>query len=171
MPEDAATKVCPLCAETIKAAAKICPYCRKAQGRWLFVSRFDVMAITAMIVALAAFVVLAGLLHNGRRFSPTRGEIKILSAQQVTDRSDDQTNSVVDGILTNCSRYAWKTGDFEVRYYDENGKLTNLDFSSDQFTVLAHSEHSFHLVFSEKSFPKFSHYQVFLDSAKDPNAW
>jgi hypothetical protein len=34
MAENESTKVCPHCAEIIKAAAKVCPHCRYWQKKW-----------------------------------------------------------------------------------------------------------------------------------------
>jgi hypothetical protein len=167
MPEDAPTKVCPLCAETIKAAARVCPYCRKSQKRFLFINRFDVLAIVTGLVFIATIGLIVDYFDNGRSFSSSRNKIAVLNSQLAVAR-----NVVMTGVLTNKSEFAWRNFEFEVRYLDGSGKLVDVDTGSDDFVVLSHGDHSFHLNFSpRRTIPEHASYQVTVRSASAPGRW
>jgi RNA polymerase subunit RPABC4/transcription elongation factor Spt4 len=53
MAEGIESKVCPSCAETIKAAAKVCPFCRSKLDRWAHYREL-LIAAPGLIVAVAA---------------------------------------------------------------------------------------------------------------------
>jgi hypothetical protein len=166
------TKVCPLCAETIKAKAKVCPHCRKVQKRWLFCSRYDAVAFASAFVFIGTVYLLGNMFIEGRNFSSSRDKIAVLNSQVGIESSSEQTNVVVTGLLTNRSDYAWRTGEFEVRFLDASGKIADVDFRSDGFTVMPHNDHSFSLtLYSRKSIPEHTSRKITIRSASDPDAW
>lgn len=172
MAEAEQTKVCPLCAETIKAAAKVCPHCRKSQKRWLFASRFDWLALATPLVFFGTIYLLGNLFIDGRSFTPSRDKFEVLSSQAAVNVASDYTNVVVSGVLTNGSDYAWRTGEFEIRFLDASGKLVDVGVSSDGFVVLAHNDHSFSLtLYSMKLIPEHASRRIKILSANDPSAW
>ena len=172
MAENEQTKVCPLCAETIKAAAKVCPHCHKIQKRWLFITQYDLLGIVTLLLVVGTVWILVKLFAEGRSFSSSRDKITVLSSQLAVDANSDDTNVVVSGILTNASNYAWNTKEFEVRFYDSSGKIVDTGSGEDGFTVLPHSDHSFQItLYSRKSIPEHSSRKVILRSAGDPDAW
>jgi hypothetical protein len=172
MAENESTKVCSLCAETIKAAAKVCPHCRKIQKRWLFITRYDLAVLAMGFLAVGTVVWSVNMFSNGRNFSSSRDKVEVLSSQLVVDSSRENTNVIVSGILTNGSDYEWDMGNFEVRYLNNFGKIVDVDSGSDNFTVLPHSDHAFHLtLWSRKSIPEHASCKVFVRSAKDSSAW
>lgn len=173
MPEDGTTKVCPLCAETIKAAAKICPHCRKAQNRWLFfVSRFDFFAVCAMIVLPGLVWLLVQLLTPIKSFARYQNQIQILSSTFSVHRSSDSTNLVVDGTLTNESDYAWRVGEFEVRYFGKDGQVADVLHGEDNFEVLPHAEHTYHFEeYNMTAFPDYPNNKTLIRSASDPRTY
>ena len=172
MAETEPTKICPLCAETIKAAAKVCPHCRKVQGRGFFMSLNDWTGIGALIFLIAAVYVVIRLVGDGRDFGSSRGKVAVLSTQSDIEVSSSITNEFVFGVMTNASDYAWARVRFEVRFLDESGRLVYLENASDDFTVLAHSDHSFRLLLDNyKSVPKHAECKVLVCSASDPNVW
>ena len=172
MLENKPTKVCPLCAETIKAAAKVCPHCRRVQTRWFFINEYDLMAVMSVILFAGASFVCFKVFGEGRNFSSSRGKIIVLSSHASVEAHHDYTNVVVSGVLTNASDYAWNLGMFEVRYLDMAGKVVDADEGSGGFTVLSHSEHSFRLtLYSRKTVPDHVSQQVQVRSASDPGFW
>lgn len=167
MPEDGATKVCPLCAETIKAAAKICPHCRKKQAPGIYISPYDMVAILSF-VAFLLFAVLLTLSLNGRRFSPNRDRIDVLKSHAEIQRTQYSTNLLVVGILTNSSDFSWTVQEFEVRFIDSKGVVL-ADNGDDDVKVLPHADHAFRFyLYGHKALPKYDLLQVRVTSAFDP---
>lgn len=172
MSENEQAKICPLCAETIKAAARVCPHCRKIQRRGLFITKYDLLALAMPLLVLGTFFLLDQMFAKGRSFSPSRDKIEVLSSQMMVGDCGYSTNVVVSGILTNRSDYAWQMIEFEVRYLDGSGKIIDVDSGSDGFTVLPHSDHSFHLtLYSRQSIPEHTSHKILIRSATDQNAW
>ena len=172
MAETEQTKVCPLCAETIKAAAKVCPHCRRPQNRWFFINEYDLMAVLSVILFAGAVFVAFKIFGEGRDFATSRDKITVLSSQFLIEANHDYTNVVVSGILTNASEYAWNLGEFEVRFLDAAGKVIDADESSSGSTVLSHSERSFRLtLYARTTVPNHVSYKVLVKSASDPVFW
>jgi hypothetical protein len=74
MAETERTKVCPLCAETIKAAAKVCPYCRKSQRGWASFKVYDLGALAAALFFIGAIFFNCLLAPNKKRLRPGQGQ-------------------------------------------------------------------------------------------------
>jgi len=174
MAENEPTKICPLCAETIKAAAKVCPHCRKVQKRWLFVTRYDLLALATAAVFIVTICLLPKLFFGSRSFSSSRNKIVVLNSKLSLSVQEmgGSTNVVAMGILTNSSDYSWRMGEFELRFLNATGNVIDAATGrdSDGFTVLPHSDHSFRLVFySQSSIPEHAGYAVSVRSASDPH--
>lgn len=174
--ENEQTKVCRLCAETIKAAAKVCPYCRVSQRGWFFINIFNLMAILAVVAYMITAGLIASLPRSERIFSPIRDRIEVLSSQLSVNASTYGTNILIVGVLTNGSPYAWQLDgydDFEVRFFDKDGKTVDSgksEGSDDKFTILPGSDHSFRIYFRRKTIPEHASYRIYVQSAKDPKA-
>ncbi len=170
MAESEQTKVCPLCAETIKAVAKVCPHCRKYQYWWAFITTHDVLAVLPILILVWTAWALMEMFYSGRDFSSSRDKIEVLNSQLALDVTSYSTNVIVSGVLTNGSDYAWNIGEFEVRFFDDSGKLADADKASTIFTVLPHSNDSFKItLYSRNSIPKYASHKVLVQSAHDPN--
>ena len=170
MPDNEQTKVCPLCAETIKAAAKVCPHCRKSQRRWVFMTRYDFTAIVFALLLPVTFYIFCKIFYNGRDFALDRDKIKVLDFHFAVDKNRYETNVVMSGVLTNESEYSWDIAHLEVRYLNNSGKVFDVDHSEDGgFTVMPHSDHSFQLtLYERKVVPQYSDCEVKVVSARDP---
>lgn len=172
MTETEPTKICPLCAETIKAKAKVCPHCHKAQRRWFIGSRYDAVAFASAFIFIGTVCVIGNLFFEGRKFSSGRDQITVLNSRVGIECSSEQTNVVVSGLLTNRSDYAWLVRDFEVRFLDASGKIVDVAPSMDGFTVMPHNDHSFSLtLYSRKSIPEHASRKITIRSASDPDVW
>lgn len=167
------TKVCPLCAEIIKAAAKICPYCRRSQNRWVFLSVYDLVMILTVLLFVSSSLMLVHWMDHGRTFSPGRDRIEVLSSQLALDATEFGTNVVVVGILSNSSPYAWTLAgkrDMEVRFFDRDGRTVDAvkPYWDEEFTILPQSDHSFRSYLDRKSIPNHASYKIYVKSAQDP---
>src|SRR5208283_239165 len=84
MAENEPTKVCPLCAETIKAAAKVCPHCRHWQKKWslqnpqIAVTLYSLVMIVVLI-GVGAFV--DKMFGPKEQFAVYRDEIRVINSQ------------------------------------------------------------------------------------------
>jgi hypothetical protein len=171
MGETEQTKVCPLCAETIKAAAKVCPYCRKSQGQWFFLNLYDLSAIAAVLICIAAIVPLISLSQTKRDFSLDRDKVGVLELHFTPAGATAKTNMVAFGIITNDSEHSWAIERFEIRYLDNKGKLLGMDDQPEEFTILPKSNHSFRLdLDSYSSAPDYARCEVKVLSANDPRS-
>lgn len=178
MAETGQTKVCRLCAETIKAEAKVCPYCRAGQRRRYVLTIHDWIMILTLLFFGGSIYLTLQLLEHGRAFSPPRDRIDVLYSRlgfRVTKWGSSprwETNIVVVGTMTNASPYAWAVGgisEVEVRFFDRDGKITDTDrLSGEEFTILPHSDHSFRFYVHRKSIPEYANYRIYVRSAENP---
>ena len=163
------TKVCPLCAETIKAAAKVCPHCRRSQRRWAVLTRFDLAMIVTFLLFISSIVLVIWLTEHGRTFTPIRDRIEVLSSLWTVKTDKLYTNIMVVGVVSNSSPYAWNVSDMEVRFFDRNGKLTNAaEIWGDHFTILPDADHAFRFYLDRKSVPEHASYKISVRKAYDP---
>lgn len=133
------TKVCPQCAETIKAAARVCPRCRTPLTfKGLFFPFVFPMVI--LIAIYSPFLLLLWWQRdvNGheREFDPGHDKITVYDTRQHYSQSG-QTNYITTvGFLRNESAHAWKSIQLEVRYFNEQGKLTDTKTETLSFQTL-----------------------------------
>jgi hypothetical protein len=170
MAETEQTKVCPHCAETIKAAAKVCPYCRKSRRQRANLTPSEFCVTLTTVLVLGTLLVIARDLWRPRDFGPDKNKVLVTSFHFDLAKNRFSTNLVVIGVLTNASKHSWRLDELEIRYFDTNRKL--LDFrnqSIDDFTILPNSDHAFSLnLYSPKSAPNFATCTVQVVSAYDP---
>jgi len=126
MAENESTKVCPLCAETIKTAAKVCPHCRHWQKRWSLQNPQIGMTlwILVSVVALACFGTFYDKAFGPKeQFATYRDEISVVSSQFSHRLSGSNLVIAVVGTLTNRSDIGWKDVGVEAQFFDRSGKL------------------------------------------------
>jgi len=183
MAENEQTKVCPLCAETIKAAAKVCPHCRHWQTKPLL-TNFQVMqsiasimlgvGIVAAIIGLGYF--LEHLIGPKRDFAAYQSRIAVVSSEVSFRMSGSNLTVSVVGVLTNQSEFAWKSVGLEARLFDKDGKLIDVIQASDSsysgVVVLPHAEAGFKIQSkATKNELEYATHKVFVGTAKDFKAW
>jgi hypothetical protein len=149
MAENEQTKVCPLCAETIKAAARVCPHCRYWQKQWSFRSP----AVSVIFFVAVCFVVLfyldafyGQLFGQKRDFTPYQNQITIVNSETSFRIANSNLMVSVIGVVTNQTAFGWKNIGMEAQFLDGNGKMIDVivaDGGYWGFTVLPHSEASF----------------------------
>jgi hypothetical protein len=176
---EAETKICPLCAETIKAGAKVCPHCRHFQTRWSLQN--PVMLASIWFVFVFAVLVCIGTFWE-RAFGPKqefalyRDQIDIVRSQCSQRVIGSNLLNTVVGTLTNRSDVAWKDVGVEGQFFDKTGKLIDaITVNADDFhgvTVLPHGEAAFKI--EGKALRPEADYKtnlIVVRWAKDVNAW
>jgi hypothetical protein len=123
------TKVCPLCAETIKAAAKVCPHCRRWQKRWSFgnpyagVIVFVVVCFVALIYLNAFYDQLFG---QKRDFTPYQNQITVVNSETSFRIANSNLMVSVIGVVTNQTDFGWKQIGMEAQFFDGNGRMIDV---------------------------------------------
>jgi hypothetical protein len=125
MGEGEQTKVCPLCAETIKAAARVCPHCQSKLGRfarW----RYEVGIPFVVLVLLGEWIALVAWIApddkmKGRCFAGHQADLRVdhVSLGEVGNKVTFQ----ITGVVTNMGNYPWRVREIEVRVLGYDGEL------------------------------------------------
>ena len=143
------TKVCPLCAETMKSAAKVCPHCRHWQNKWSLRNPHMWISLVALfyIVLIIFFATFYDDLFGQKRdFTPYQNQNVVVNSEtSFRIVSSNLTVSVV-GVVTNQSDFGWKDIGMEAQFFDGNSKMIDViqaqgDYRG--FAILPHSEASF----------------------------
>jgi hypothetical protein len=179
MNESAETKVCPHCAETIKAAAKVCPHCRYAQKRWSLYNP-QMLATVWMILC---FVAMAGLgiffekaFGPKEQFATYRDDIAVVGSQFSHRISDSNLVNTVVGMLTNRSDVEWKDVGVEARFFDKSGKeIDAITVKAEDYravAILPHGEVAFKIE-SVAARPEadYDSYKAVVRWAKNASEW
>jgi len=142
------TKVCPMCAETIKAAAKVCPFCRSKQARFALWQQELPIAATGLALAIMTIVVLTWMAPDedgvgGRSFSGHRNDLVLLNT--TLDRVASNGDFWLTGVITNRGQYPWRVHELEVRFVDQHGNLLDARHPGvkELFVVQPRQEHGF----------------------------
>jgi hypothetical protein len=183
MAEIEQTKICPLCAETIKAAAKVCPHCRYWQKKWSLQNPQTAQTIGALcwiIIIIAAVmglgVFLDHLIGPKRDFALYQSQIAVVNSEMSFRISGSNLTVSVIGVVTNQSEFAWKNVGLEARLFDKDGKLIDVIQASDSsyngVVVLPHAEAGFKIQGkATKNESEYAAHKVFIGTGKDFNAW
>jgi hypothetical protein len=182
MAENESTKVCPFCAETIKAAAKVCPHCRYWQKKWSLQNPQTIQSIAAVcwVILIAAGAIGLGiflehLIGTKRDFAPYKNQIMVVSSERSFRVVYSNLTVSVVGVVTNQSDFSWKQVALEAQLFGTDGKLIDVIQADGDYrgiVVLPHTEAGFKI--EGKAIKKESEYashQVFVRTAKDIRAW
>lgn len=175
------TKVCKMCAETIKAAAVVCPHCRRVQTTWKIINpNLTAMAtlITIGIYVFAGFLLISKIVGQ-RNFEPYKSQITILEST-VSQRDISNSNGVfvvITGTLTNGSDYSWKRMSIEGQLFGTDGRLIDAipsksDAFNDDAVVAAHSVAAFKIESrTSHALADYANHKVNVQWAVDATSW
>jgi hypothetical protein len=147
------TKVCPLCAETIKAAAKLCPHCRTRQNRFARLTGEIVgaLVVMALLVALVSFLDLSSSDDNEsnlyRGFAAHRDDLQVV--RTTLEAGPRQSEFWLTGYVTNKGERPWRVHELEVRFLDARGNMVDVQHpwfgKYDAFVAQPAQEHAFRI--------------------------
>jgi hypothetical protein len=156
MADNEPTKICPHCAETIKAAAKVCPHCRYWQKKFSLYNPQWAAALWTVVCSIAIIylaIFCQKMFGPKEEFATFRDDITAVSSQisqRITTSGCDSNVSMyvtVVGVLTNHSNVGWKDIGVEAQFLDKSGKLFDaITVNADEyrhFTILPHGEAAF----------------------------
>jgi hypothetical protein len=151
------TKVCPLCAETIKAAAKICPFCRSRQIRFLLSAQEFIIGAGGLVLLGMAVWVLVWLAPiergiGGRKFAGHRDDLIVIGAE--LNQPTNDRNFWLSGYVTNRGKHPWRIHELEVRFVDRQNTLVDVrhPLIKDPFIVLPGQDHGVRVNVGELAF-------------------
>jgi hypothetical protein len=150
MNEAAETKVCPFCAETIKAAAKRCPFCNSRLVRYALFRQELVLGLNCLIglacvTAVGIWLFPYGMDGEGPSFAWHRNDLEAKNVMVgVEDRGTDAYDYNVSGVVTNKGRYPWRVQEFELTVTNTRG-IADVRHAGakEPFVVQPHTEHAF----------------------------
>ena len=176
------TKVCPLCAETIKAAATVCPYCRHWQKKWSLQNPQTMQSINAVLVFIMFFAMICGLgyfldnlIEPKHDFAQYQDQVAVVDSETSFHVVDSNLMVAVVGVITNQSPFGWKGIGIEAQFFNGDGKLIDVIQAEGEyngFEILPRSEASFRV--DRRAVRKEQEYtstKVFVRTGKDINAW
>lgn len=150
MPEAEQTKVCPLCAETIKATAKVCPHCRFWQKKWSLQNPQVAVTLWALlaIAVWSVFGIFIGKMFGPKEdFANYRNEISVVNSQFSQRIYGSNLWNTVVGTLTNNSDVGWKDVGVEAQFFDKSGKrIDAITVNANDYrgvAILSHGETAF----------------------------
>jgi hypothetical protein len=179
MSEAGDSKVCPYCAETIKAAASVCPHCRYTQKR---LSLRNPHVLHAVILAVYMVVMIGMIVLIAREFGPRESfatyhdYVAVVSSQFSTRTSGSNTYVFVFGTLTNLSNIGWRDVAVEAQLLDRSGRLIDTivartgDF--DGPVVLPHGQATFKVEGrAAQAVSEYDSCRAYVHWAKDADSW
>ena len=176
MAETEPTKVCPLCAETIKAAAKLCPHCQTRQNRF----RLLAGELTGIVIVV---LVMVGVPIFCETILPAESD-ESSSATFVIHRSDllvsnpawentekNNGDCWLTGWVTNNGNHAWRVHGFELKIFDGKSSLRDVAHpdlkKSEAFVVQPGQAHAFKVRFASQVIETSSKLSARVQKATD----
>lgn len=152
MADPAETKICPLCAETIKVQAKRCPFCNsplpgRRLGRQEILTAIGYSFIAGCIIFAFAELVPEDSENGGRDFARHRHELEVVGLNVDLERSGTTAFKYnVSGFVTNKGDSPWRVREFELTVSNVLGVTDVRNNRLDEpFMVQPHAEHAFAL--------------------------
>ncbi len=178
---EAATKTCPLCCETINAKARKCPHCQHFQNKWTLLAYHPLVAMAPMLVVIIGFAVfMQRIFDRGEDFDAHGSQIRVLQSAMEFGESLAKSAGApatptvaVVGTIQNDSGIAWKDVIIEVQFFDKDHKLIDTKQDYPYSHTLPKDEQSAFKVSMQREFSpeKYASSEVRVVSARDARGW
>ncbi len=174
--ESPESKTCRWCAEAIKPAARICPYCGRGTKDIAIniPAPFDkLLAGLFVLGVLAVFCLLLYGLRPTRDFAPYQQELRVLESTLRISASTNGDRLVVIGSIRNDSRFAWKSLQLEVQYYDATNAFVDTATQVAWKDEIIPGDTRGFRISSQADQPHsmYASHRVFVRAARDPRSW
>ncbi len=168
-------KICPYCAEQIKASAKICPRCQQwlttcsLRNPTVFIGSVCLCGLISLFVAHLHFQrLLEPLRQAGIDFSAYRDSISVIESRMNLEKGDKESSVNVVAVITNKSVLAWKEVEMDTRFFDKTGTMIDAQTVVQRWTILPHSELAFRIkITPSRDMSEYDSYKIYVRSAKD----
>lgn len=165
-------KICPYCAEQVKAAAKVCPRCRQ----WLSIFSLrnpglGVGAFCLLGLFLTIFLVVSihHVINRGIDFLPYRGQISVVESRMFFATNQNTPYVYIVGIATNQSSLAWNGVEFEARFFNKAGTLIDVGSGYNISTIYPQKDSAFRIRSAASlPFTEYDSYTIYVGYAHDP---
>lgn len=169
------TKVCRMCYKEIDSRARICPHCRRWQSilwKLLWVAGLVMLAVPVCALLLGGLG-LYRIYDEGERFSDYLDPIAVVSSEFKFGERKDRATVAVVGKVKNNSDIAWKNIQFEVQFFNREGKMVDTEHKgSFSMVLLPDRVNSFKVSFA-REFPvsEYASHAVRVTYARDESGW
>ncbi len=164
-------RICPYCAETVKAEAKVCPKCRQ----WLtFYSIMNpamfILAFSLCLLAVGAgfLLIFKRLTDPGVSYEHFPGSLSIVESRMNLKNDKYGQHVSVVCVVTNKSELAWDRVQIEARFFDKGGGLIDAESEYHYGIILPHDEVAFRVSNTAyHDLGDYDSYKVFVRGARD----
>lgn len=168
-------KICPYCAEQIKASAKVCPRCQQwltgcsLRNPTVFIGSVCLCGLISVFVAHLLFErLLQPLRQPGTDFSAYRDSISVIESRMNLEKGEKESWVNVVAVITNKSELAWKEVEMDTRFFNKAGTMIDAQTGPQRGTILPHSELAFRIILRPSlELAEYDSYKIYVRSAKD----
>ena len=172
-------KTCPFCAEQIRQTAKLCPRCRQ----WLTLRSirhpviYMLVGVLPLVLGAALVIIMTSrMLDNignpGPYYSEFDSPLKILESNMNWVEHNSGLYIYVTGVLTNESLQAWKSVEFDCRFYDATGKMIDATGGTARLTALPESDAAFRVsIVPSRATNDYAGFRITVSNARNSKSW
>jgi hypothetical protein len=171
---EASAKMCPYCAEQIRAAAKVCPRCR--QWLSLLSLRNPAVFVTVFIFGLVVsgvglIIFMDRLTDPGIDFAMYRNGISVVESHMNFGTEGKEPAVYIVAVITNKTDIAWKQVQLDVSFFNRAGTLIDARSGYYAWTLYPHDDSALRIN-TTPSHPltDYDSYKIVVNYARDAKA-
>jgi hypothetical protein len=143
-------KTCRYCAETVPTAAKLCPRCRQWLSFRSFRNPVVGLCMTMLPLIASGVILIYGLTNLFERisspppyYSDFQSSLRVVESQMNWADTVDGRRIYITGVVTNQSPMAWRSLEFDTRFFNASGQMIDVANGRASFTILPGNESAF----------------------------